>query len=257
MSDRESKTDDKSDQVALVRNADFRQIYAIGAVGSWTPYDFRINFYSERGEDESGPFLVNDAQVVLSPRAARELSQWLMRNVREYEAREGKMGERSVAAGGGKVSDQGVLSVVPDGHVTPVKDAAPLRVSPDGKVGLAKDTVKGIAKDLGRELADNIKKELRTEIKTEMASVKKEISSDKMSEPKKQDDPKKSDGSKADSKKSDGSKADSKKSDTKKTEPKKTEPKKTDIKKTDSKSKGGQSKSTSTGRGKKTTRGKK
>ena len=61
-------------QTNLIRKPDFKTIYAIGAIGSWTPHDFRINFYSEKLPGEDNESYVNDAQVVLTPTAAKEFA---------------------------------------------------------------------------------------------------------------------------------------------------------------------------------------
>jgi len=68
------------------------QVYAIGALGNWTNYDFRIGFYSDVVPDpekgEKNVYVVN-AQIMLTPRAVKELSEFLIKQVDEYEKKNG------------------------------------------------------------------------------------------------------------------------------------------------------------------------
>ncbi len=69
------------------------QVYAVGAIGDWTPYDFRIGFYADiannpDSEDEKKTYILQ-TQVILSPRATKELSEWLGKKVEEYEKENG------------------------------------------------------------------------------------------------------------------------------------------------------------------------
>ena len=77
-------------KTSLIRSPDFKTIYAVGAIGTWTPYDFRINFYSEKVLEDEDEAYVNDTQVILTPKATKEFAYWLMQNINEYEARYGK-----------------------------------------------------------------------------------------------------------------------------------------------------------------------
>lgn len=66
------------------------QVYAIGAVGKWTSYDFRIGFYSDIQKKENGDNeYIFKTQVILTPRATKELSEWLADNVAQYEKEHG------------------------------------------------------------------------------------------------------------------------------------------------------------------------
>ena len=66
------------------------QVYAIGAIGDWTPYDFRIGFYSDiQKKEDGGKEYILRSQVILTPRAAKELSEWLSDNITKYEKENG------------------------------------------------------------------------------------------------------------------------------------------------------------------------
>jgi len=77
-------------KTALIRSPDFKTIYAVGAIGSWTPYDFRINFYSEKVIEDDEESYLNDSQIILTPKATKEFALWLMQNIKDYEATYGK-----------------------------------------------------------------------------------------------------------------------------------------------------------------------
>ena len=77
-------------KTTLIRSSDFKTIYAVGAIGNWTPYDFRMNFYSEKVVEDDEEAYVNDTQVILSPKATKEFALWLLQNVKDYEATYGK-----------------------------------------------------------------------------------------------------------------------------------------------------------------------
>lgn len=70
----------------------FRQIYAIGAAGGHSPYDFRIGFYNDTPKmfgDVSESRVIQrrvEAEIILSPVAALELSRWLTQHINEYES---------------------------------------------------------------------------------------------------------------------------------------------------------------------------
>ena len=77
--------------VEIRKGKDFRQVYAIGATGGHTAYDFRLAFYNDTLKSfESGKALpemerVLETEVILSPIAAKELAKWLMSRVDDYE----------------------------------------------------------------------------------------------------------------------------------------------------------------------------
>ncbi|MDD3041555.1 MAG: DUF3467 domain-containing protein [Methanosarcinaceae archaeon] len=78
--------------IEFIKPEDFRQIYAIGAAGGHSPYDFRIGFYNDTPKlfgDSSEAQVIErrvETEVILSPVAALELSRWLNQHISEYEA---------------------------------------------------------------------------------------------------------------------------------------------------------------------------
>jgi hypothetical protein len=74
------------------RSPEFKQIYAIGAIGGHSPYDFRIAFYNdspkalmEPGKQVTIMEREIKAEVILSPLAAKELAIWLDSHIKDYE----------------------------------------------------------------------------------------------------------------------------------------------------------------------------
>lgn len=87
-------------RVRVEKAADFKRIYATGAYGMHSPWDFRIGFYREDMEvreetllGQEPPTLKREilVEVVLTPPAAKALAQQLMKGIQEYEARYGKI----------------------------------------------------------------------------------------------------------------------------------------------------------------------
>lgn len=58
-----------NDEVKLVRTADHRSHYMIGAVPQWSENDLRLHIYNEVIEGPGGPFHISSAQLIL-PRGA-------------------------------------------------------------------------------------------------------------------------------------------------------------------------------------------
>jgi hypothetical protein len=87
-----SKRSKKSITIEFVKPENFRQIYAIGAAGGHSPYDFRIGFYNDTPKmfgDATESRVIErrvEAEVILSPVAALELSRWLTQHINEYES---------------------------------------------------------------------------------------------------------------------------------------------------------------------------
>ncbi|MCR3884443.1 DUF3467 domain-containing protein [Methanotrichaceae archaeon M04Ac] len=87
----------------------FRQIYAVGAMGGHSPYDFRIAFYNDspkavvqEGKQLSVMERKVETELILSPLAAKELADWLNNHINEYERQFGeikKPGGKKVEAG--------------------------------------------------------------------------------------------------------------------------------------------------------------
>ncbi|MEL7665527.1 MAG: DUF3467 domain-containing protein [Methanosarcina mazei] len=87
-----SKKGKKSITIEFIKLDDFKQIYAIGAAGGHSPYDFRIGFYNDTPKmfgDSSESRVIErrvEAEVILSPVAALELNRWLTQHINEYES---------------------------------------------------------------------------------------------------------------------------------------------------------------------------
>ncbi|WP_440952382.1 DUF3467 domain-containing protein [Methanococcoides sp. FTZ1] len=79
-------------KIEIRKPEDFKQVYAIGALGGHSPYDFRIGFYNDspKGFDKTSNSQVIqrsiETEIILSPLAALELSNWLGQHIRDYEA---------------------------------------------------------------------------------------------------------------------------------------------------------------------------
>ncbi len=76
--------------IEVVKSDKFRQIYAVGAMGGHSPYDFRISFYNDSLKSGGGKQISVmerdvETEVILSPLAAKELAEWLNNHVKEYE----------------------------------------------------------------------------------------------------------------------------------------------------------------------------
>lgn len=78
--------------VEFIKPESFRQIYAIGAAGGHSPYDFRIGFYNDTPKmfgDASESRVIErrvETEIILSPVAALELNRWLSQHISEYES---------------------------------------------------------------------------------------------------------------------------------------------------------------------------
>ena len=97
--------------VEIIKSKDFRQVYAIGATGGHTPYDFRMSFYNDtpksfgNGQELQEMERTIETEVILSPAAAKELANWLMSHVNEYEKMFGSITQTS-QAGETKTKDE-------------------------------------------------------------------------------------------------------------------------------------------------------
>jgi len=79
-------------KVEISKSSDFSQVYAIGAIGGHSPYDFRIAFYNDSPktlvEDGKNMTVMErkiDTEIILSPLAAKELANWLVEHIKDYE----------------------------------------------------------------------------------------------------------------------------------------------------------------------------
>ena len=76
----------------ITRSPEFKQVYAIGAIGGHSPYDFRIAFYNDSPKalmDSGKQITVMEreikSEIILSPLAAKELATWLDSHIKDYE----------------------------------------------------------------------------------------------------------------------------------------------------------------------------
>ena len=92
-------------KVVLRKSPHFRQVYAVGAFGGHSQWDFRITFFNEAPKypEEVGlPLQVTEieriaeVEVILSPVAAKQLANWLNALIAQYERTFGeiKVGKR-------------------------------------------------------------------------------------------------------------------------------------------------------------------
>lgn len=76
----------------IIRSPEFKQVYAIGAIGGHSPYDFRIAFYNDSPKalmDSGKQITIMEreikSEIILSPLAAKELANWLDSHIKDYE----------------------------------------------------------------------------------------------------------------------------------------------------------------------------
>ena len=80
----------------MILSPDHREYYAVGAVGHYTKYDFRIGFYNRGGEfkteeGEVKTFREINATVILPYQPLKELAIWLMKHYLDYEEKHGEL----------------------------------------------------------------------------------------------------------------------------------------------------------------------
>ncbi len=95
----------------ILRSPDFKQVYAIGAIGGHSPYDFRIAFYNDspKSQVEGGKSVTVmerkiDTEIILSPLAAKELANWLGEHIKDYEKVFGEIKRPGSNPGGSRQS---------------------------------------------------------------------------------------------------------------------------------------------------------
>jgi len=93
--------------VEIARSPDFKHIYAIGAIGGHSPYDFRIAFYNDSPKalmDGNKNVTVMErmieTEIILSPLAAKELANWLSDHIKDYEKIFGEIKRPGAAVSG-------------------------------------------------------------------------------------------------------------------------------------------------------------
>ncbi len=94
--------------VEITRSQEFRQVYAIGASGGHSPYDFRSAFYNDspkaimEGENQMTVMERKiEAEIILSPLAAKELATWLNSHIQDYEKLFGEIKKPGTQASAG------------------------------------------------------------------------------------------------------------------------------------------------------------
>ncbi len=86
------KTSKETKKASMMRTPDFHVIYTMGAVGGFTPYDFRMNLYNESIPQPDGKItLISPAQIAMSHVAAKEFALWLSNQIKEYEGKVAKI----------------------------------------------------------------------------------------------------------------------------------------------------------------------
>jgi len=143
-------------KTTLIRSPDFKTIYAVGAIGTWTPYDFRINFYNEKVIEDEEEVFVNDTQVVLSPKATKEFALWLLQNVKDYEVTHDETipSEGSVKSDGEGAEFRSTLR-------TELKDDITTEVKADMKTLINTNLREKLRKELEAELKNDLHKYIK------------------------------------------------------------------------------------------------
>lgn len=86
-------------EIPFVIPSGLSRIYATGAFGGYTAQDFRILLYSEEPLEQDTILnqkdlgLVREVQgeVILAPLAAKQLADWLLKQVKDYEKNIGEI----------------------------------------------------------------------------------------------------------------------------------------------------------------------
>jgi outer membrane lipoprotein-sorting protein len=106
------------------KSSDFKQVYAIGAIGGHSPYDFRIAFYNDSPktlvEDGKSMTVMErkiDTEIILSPLAAKELANWLVEHIKDYEKVFGEIKRPGSVSTGPAVAAKGSESAAIQGYM--------------------------------------------------------------------------------------------------------------------------------------------
>jgi hypothetical protein len=76
------KSKKETDQIKVVRTADHRSHYVIGAIPQWTEDDLRLHLYNEVIEGIGGPYYVASTQIILPRSGVPRLLEELKKAVR-------------------------------------------------------------------------------------------------------------------------------------------------------------------------------
>ncbi|MFA6372477.1 MAG: DUF3467 domain-containing protein [Methanothrix sp.] len=111
-------------KVEISKSSDFKQVYAIGAIGGHSPYDFRIAFYNDspRTQVEDGKSMTVmerkiDTEIILSPLAAKELANWLVEHIKDYEKVFGEIKRPGSVPLGPVIAEKGSESAAIQGYM--------------------------------------------------------------------------------------------------------------------------------------------
>lgn len=85
--------------IPIIIPSPLTKIYATGAFGGYTPFDFRVMLFSEEPLEQDVPLSPDQlnvmrevqAELVLSPLAAKQLGEWLLKQVKHFESEFGKI----------------------------------------------------------------------------------------------------------------------------------------------------------------------
>jgi len=85
--------------IEVLKSDEFRQIYAVGAMGGHSPYDFRISFYNDTpktfAQKETQVNVMErkiETEIILPPLAAKELAEVQRKDPGPQGDRQGKTG---------------------------------------------------------------------------------------------------------------------------------------------------------------------
>jgi hypothetical protein len=89
--------------IPIVVPSNIPKIYCTGAYGKYGSYDFRLLLYSEEPLQQDKIINPNEldvvrevlAQIILSPLAAKQTADWLIKNVQKFEEENGIIPEPS------------------------------------------------------------------------------------------------------------------------------------------------------------------
>ncbi|MEI8002833.1 MAG: DUF3467 domain-containing protein [Methanothrix sp.] len=111
-------------KVEILKSSDFKQVYAIGAIGGHSPYDFRIAFYNdsprtlvEDGKNVTAMERKIDTEIILSPLAAKELANWLVEHIKDYERVFGEIKRPGSESPGPAIAGKGSEPVAIQGYM--------------------------------------------------------------------------------------------------------------------------------------------
>jgi len=88
------KKNSSSPSIKMRKSSNFKQIYCISASEAFTPFDFSVGFYNDHAtiEDPAGRLVIDrtiNAEIIMSPVAAKSLEQWLNGHINDFEKKFG------------------------------------------------------------------------------------------------------------------------------------------------------------------------